>query len=382
MEMKSIMKFAVVAAAMLASACTKHGPSMDLDGDTYLLSLCIGGYDAVIDHSARTAEIEVPEGFDLSAMEITSIEISEGASANMETGDILNMNYPHQLTVSNGDAVLDYNVTASFEVEVIEGAKFLYLGLAPAADMLNPEEKAAAQWMLETVPGAMYASFSDVAKGKVDLSECGLIWWHLHIDGGVDSMEKFESHAADAISALTRLRSFYRSGGSFLLTRYATYYAAKLNDDFGNLFPNNCWGGFEDSPETVTDAWFFKSSGHENHPIYRGLSAPEGAASDEVYTFGPGYKVTNSTAQWHIGGDWGGYPTLDFWRTATGAGDLGYGSDGAVVVWEWPGIRSGRILCIGSGCYDWYADGYDASSDLYHANIAGLTLNSIDYLTK
>jgi len=31
--------------------------------------------------------------------------------------------------------------------------------------------------------------------------------------------------------------------------------------------------------------------------------------------------------------------------------------------------NSGRTLCIGSGCYDWYGKGVDASADYYHYNV-------------
>ena len=49
-------------------------------------------------------------------------------------------------------------------------------------------------------------------------------------------------------------------------------------------------------------------------------------------------------------------------------------------VWEYPSSAvSGRVLCIGSGCYDWYSS-TDASSDQYHGNVEKLTQNAIEYL--
>ena len=98
-----------------------------------------------------------------------------------------------------------------------------------------------------------------------------------------------------------------------------------------------------------------------------------------VYTCDAGYRITNSTAQWHIGSDWGGYPTTADWRTQTGGIDLGYGGDGAIVAWEFPanGTRGG-ILCIGSGCYDWYS--VDDVTEHYHANVATMKQNAFNYL--
>lgn len=371
--------FAVLA---IAAACTKTGaPKLDLGKDTSLLSLKLDSFEAEIDCRLGTAKVEVPQGYDLSSMTIEELTVSEGAVAGLGLGDVLNMTVPHKLTVTNGDAFMDYTVTAFEHIEPVEGAKIIYAGLADGIGGLNPEERAAAQWLVDNVDGAAYASFKGIASGAVSLDDCELIWSHLHIDGGIDNMDKFETAAQDAISALSALKTYYYGGGNFLLTRYATFYAAKLGAT--ETVPNNCWGGTESSPETVSGAWNFFVQGHENHPLYAGLVRPEGEPDSKVYTFDSGYRTTNSTAQWHIGTDWGGYANLDIWRSATGAVDLGYGGDGAVVVWEFPSSASqGGILCIGSGCYDWYAEGCDTDTDAFHGNISRMTLNAIEYLTK
>ena len=133
----------------------------------------------------------------------------------------------------------------------------------------------------------------------------------------------------------------------------------------------------EESGEIAGGAWNFFIQGHTDHPIYQGISQ-----DNKVYTFDAGYRTTNSTAQWHIGTDWGGYADNETWRTLHGGVDLGYGGDGAIVVWEYPAnATKGGIVCIGSGCYDWYAYGVDVSGDQYHGNVAKLTENAINYLT-
>lgn len=373
--------FAVLA---IAAACTKTGaPKLDLGKDTSLLSLKLDSFEAEIDCRLGTAKVEVPQGYDLSSMTIEELTVSEGAVAGLGLGDVLNMTVPHKLTVTNGDAFMDYTVTAFEHIEPVEGAKIIYAGLADGIGGLNPEERAAAQWLVDNVEGAAYASFKAIASGAVSLDDCELVWWHLHIDGGIDNMDKFETAAPDALSALPVLKNYYSAGGRFLLTRYATFYAAKLGAVLNDAVPNNCWGGSESSPETVSGPWNFFVQGHTDHPLYEGLVLPEGETADKVFTFDTGYRTTNSTAQWHIGADWGGYPDLDSWRTETGAEDLGYGGDGAVVVWEFhASISHGGILCIGSGCYDWYAEGYDAPADALHGNISKMTLNAIQYLNE
>ena len=81
--------------------------------------------------------------------------------------------------------------------------------------------------MVKNVPNSLYVSFDDIQNGSVDLSECKVIWWHYHKDGGVDGKAAFEKAAPEAINAAAKLRDFYNAGGAFLLTRYATNLALR-----------------------------------------------------------------------------------------------------------------------------------------------------------
>ena len=451
----------VMLLAALAGCDGNDGPSMDLDGETWIVSMKLNEYIAYVDNASRTVHVAVPETFDASAMTITDLQVSDGAVSSLNVGDVLNLSVAQVITVTNGDAYLDYTIvcvhdsakilsfkinddyagiineasrtitvrvpmdadvaalrvvmtlsdgaeanpvsgsvvdftepveikvtyksaTAVYVVTVVPTDKpgALFLGLASTMEGLKPEEYAAAMWMMMNVSGAQYASFDDIALGKVDLSGCEVIWWHFHHDGGIDNMGKFDNSAPEAVNAIGRLKEYYNAGGHFLLSRFATWYAVKLGASADNNGPNNCWGGSETSPETVGGPWNFFIQGHESHPLYQNLVMSAGE-SDKVYTFDTGYRNTNSTCQWHIGSDWGGYADVQKWRDANKGVDLAYGGDGAVVVWEYPSEgNEGNILCIGSGCYDWYAHDYDASSDQYHVNVGTLTLNAINYLTE
>ena len=48
--------------------------------------------------------------------------------------------------------------------------------------------------------------FTDIKNGTVDLSECKVIWWHYHKDGGVDGKEAFERSAPEAVNAAVALK--------------------------------------------------------------------------------------------------------------------------------------------------------------------------------
>lgn len=451
--------FIVLSLAFLMG-CDDNESNLQLSGDTWLKSLVIDDFQGVIDNGDKTVVVSVPVTYDTDAMKITAIEVSEGAEASMRVGDVVNFSFPQTITVTNGDAHLEYTVTVkrdeakiiSFKlndtytgiidednhsiqvrvptsvniasliptIETTEGAEVtpasgqavdftdpveftvtcqsaksiyvvtvvqsdsplaVYVGLASSIDELNPEEKEAASWMLKNISNAEYLSFDDVRTGRVDLSGCKVMWWHLHVDGGIDNEAKFDAAAPAAVQAVAKMKEFYENGGSLLLTRFATYYAAKLGITKDGKIPNNCWGGAEQSGETTTGPWSFYITDHQDHALYSGITAETIDGKPAIYTCDKGYNITNSTAQWHIGTDWGDYADLNTWETQHGAVSLGYGGDDSVVVWEYPSSEtSGKALCVGSGCYDWYSAGVDVSADQYHENVAKLTQNAINYL--
>ena len=327
----------------------------------------------IINEGMHTITVQVPEGTDLSHL-TTTIKITDGATVTPASGVVGDFTNPVDYTVTYGTASTTYTVT----VKVMGKPKALYAGLADTQQQLNKEEQTACAWLLGNVEGAQYASFKDIAAGVVDMSECKIIWWHLHKDGGIDGKGQFETNAADALLAVDKLTEYYNNGGNFLLTRYATYLPAYIGE--ADCVPNNCWGQAEDNAETISGPWEFSIAGHNDHALWQNLLMnPENLNS--VYTCDAGYRITNSTAQYHIGADWGGYATKAEFCAKTGAQDIAGGGD-AVVAWEYaPKNGHGGIICIGSGCYDWYTIA-EGVTEYYHANVSKITENAINYLTK
>lgn len=330
-------------------------------------------YTGVINQDAKTISVYVPNNLDIKNL-IPTIVYSQGASITPASGIATDFTNPVTYTLENNTAKATYTVT----VTPINKPSALYVGLAPTMSDLNVEEQTACTWMLENIPNSLYASFDDITNGNIDLSECKVIWWHFHKDGGVDGKEAFQAAAPSAINAAVKLRDYYENGGSFLFTRYATNMPAFIGAVKNDGCPNNCWGQNEAEAETVGGPWEFGITGHTDHPLFQNLI--QGDLSDHVYTCDKGYRITNSTAQWHIGSDWGDYTDIDSWRNKTGAIDLGHGGDGAVVAWEFPATNTkGDILCIGSGCYDWYSV-TPVADGTFHDNVARMTLNAFNYL--
>ena len=332
-----------------------------------------GTYVGSIDEAAKTISVFVPGGVDITKL-VPNITVSENATVTPQSDMPLDFTNPVQFTVENNTAKATYTVT----VKAIDKPTMVFVGTANDMSGLNAEEADACKWMTDNVPNSLYVSFADIQNGSVDLSECKVIWWHYHKDGGVDGKAAFEKAAPEAINAAAKLRDYYNAGGAFLLTRYATNLPAFIGAVKNEGCPNNCWGGKEDSPEITGSPWNFFLNGNGSHAIYQNLVAGDDA--NGVYTCDTGYGITNSTAQWHIGADWGGYADNGVWESETGGKALGFGGDGAIVVWEFPAnAGKGGIICIGSGCYDWHTTSI-SSSDRYHKNVETMTMNAINYL--
>ena len=342
-----------------------------------ILSFVVNGqYVGSINQGGKTIKVYVPASQDVTAL-TPVIKVSDGAVVTPGSGVAQNFTAPVVYTVVNGSVENTYMVS----VEKMDAPQALFVGTASSIDGLAPEERAACDWMLGTVERSRYCSWTDFRNGKTDLSECKVIWWHFHKDGGVDGKSAFENAAPEAVAALAAMQAYVDGGGSVLLSRYATYLPGYLRlngQEPTGCFPNNCWGGNEDAPETTKEAWSFFAA-NPGHALFSNLMT--GSDPMTIYTCEAGYKLTNSTAQWHIGSDWGGYETREVFEQKTGAQTLAVGGDGAVVVWEYPRTETnGAILCIGTGCYDWYS--VDGVYGGYHDNVNRMTLNAINYLKQ
>ena len=437
---------------------------LQLSGDCMVESIALDNYEGTINLASRSIVVRLPEVYETSAMQVTKLSISDGASCNVKQGETLNLDAAKVLKVKNGDVFLNWTLSvlhdearitsfvindiyqgtidqtaktitvyvpgsigltslvptivysqnasitpasgvaqdftnpvtytvknnsaeATYTVKVIaiDKPKALFIGEPSSMNDLDPEAKTACQWMLGNVPGTLYASFADVEANTVDLSECKVIWWHYHFNGGVDGHDQFVAKAPYALSAVNQLRKYYENGGAFFLTRYATnlpsFIGATGDDEWTT--PNNCWGQDEDGAELCGGPWSFRIfDGMNDHPMWQGLV--QGDNSQEVYCTDAGYHITNSTAQYHIGTDWGGYDNHAAWETRTGGKILGVGGDGAVVAWEYPAKDGkGGIICIGSGCYDWYSYTYEPGyTEKFHKNIEIMTQNAFNHLMK
>ena len=337
-------------------------------------------YQGTIDQTAKTIVVYVPASENITAL-VPTIIYSQNATITPASGQAQDFSQPVTYKVKNNSAESTYTVT----VIAIDKPKALFVGAAASMNDLDAEAKTACEWMLANIPGSLYASFADIEANAVELDECKVIWWHFHVDGGVDGHDVFVAKAPEALAAKNQLRQFYENGGALFLTRYAvnlpSFIGATGDDEWTT--PNNCWGQDEANAELCGGPWDFNIyAGQNNHPLWQNLVA--GDDPNKVYCTDAGYHITNSTAQYHIGTDWGDYPDYAAWTNRTGATVLGVGGDGAIVAWEYPAHDGkGGIICIGSGCYDWYSYTYEAGyTENFHKNISIITKNAFNHLTR
>lgn len=338
-----------------------------------------GSYIGSINETTKAITVYVPQSTDVSKLTAT-YTTTDGATASPESGSVIDFTNPVIFTVTNNSAKTEYTVTV-----VPTNIQYTaFVGTAASVDQIeSPEEKAAAEWMLQNISGSEYISFANVASGNVQLGKYSAVWWHWHVDGYSDAT----GLPIDATKAISAFKIYYQNGGNLLLTRFASRYIASLGISIDGKSPNNCWGGAESSPEIASSPWGISFKGHTGHPIFKNLQTTSNK-NYVAYLFNTGYAVTNSTAQWHIGSDWGGYSTKAAWENTTGGIALGRSDGdadneaGAIVIAEFPSRSgSGKVIVIGSGAYDWYGNG-TTTTGTYRSNLTTMTQNAIEYLAE
>ena len=104
--------------------------SIDVSGSCLVEKFVLNGqYEGIINTEKRLVKVKVPVDFDQkSDMEVTSISVSPGAVANMKVGDHINFDADRTLHITNGDLVMDYEVSvrndeALMSLFILEGVK-------------------------------------------------------------------------------------------------------------------------------------------------------------------------------------------------------------------------------------------------------------------
>lgn len=99
------------------SGCDKDEKTSSflLDVDTYIEKIVFNeNYEGVIDNKEASITVNVPYDYDTKAMTVSQLVLSEGAEASIKENDKLNLNFPQNVRVTNGDAYFDYTVNVNY----------------------------------------------------------------------------------------------------------------------------------------------------------------------------------------------------------------------------------------------------------------------------
>ena len=340
-------------------------------------SFVINGITATINDVSKTITMTLPDNTNLTALQPV-IELTNGVSISPASGATIDFTNPVTFVVtSNGKSV---NYTANVGVPV-KGLVVAFLGTAATrSGITNMDEVTASNWLFANFPGAKYISFDSVLNGA-DLSDVDVIWWHF------DSATNLPTVAYNpAVTAA--LKSFRTNGGNLLLTSFASQYVDALGIVPSGKGPNNVFGDFPPNGFVDGNSWGMSFVGHENHPIFQGLTTYEAGKANLLQS---GTFRLNHTAWWFLP-DWGGYVNGAGWRTQTGGTNLASESwdnnlDGRVTIAEFPNSGTNKnVIVISMGAYDWYnetnSSGVPSQANEFIGNIKLLTQNSINYLAK
>ena len=339
-----------------------------------ITSFKIGDVAGIINNSAKTIVLTVPEGTNLTALQPT-IVLSEGVTITPVSGATIDFSSPVTFTVTNGTASAVYTVTVSVPVEGIQVA---FLGTAASRGAItNMDEKAACDWLFANYRGARYLSFSEIVAGA-DLTTINVIWWHY------DSEQILPPSALNPV-VIAALRSYRTNGGNLLLTTFASQYVDALGIVPAGKGPNNVFGEFLPAGGVDNNSWGMSFMGHEDHPVFQGLETFQTGKANLLQ--GGTYRL-NHTAWWFLP-EWGGYGDGAGWRSQTGGTNLASETwddalNGRVTIAEWNTAGDPDVVIISMGAYDWYneanAAGNPSQPNGFITNIQTLTLNSINYL--
>ena len=340
-------------------------------------SFTINGVAATVNDVSKTISMTLPEGTNLTTLKPV-IETTAGVSISPASGTAIDFtNAVTFVVTSHGKSV---NYTANIGVPVT-GLVVAFIGTAATrAEITNMDEITAANWFFSTFSGAKYISFTSVENGA-DLSDVDVIWWHF------DSAANLPAIAYKP-AVTTALKNFRANGGNLLLTSFASQYVDALGIVPSGKGPNNVFGDFPPNGFVDANSWGMSFKGHENHPIFEGLTTYESGKANLLQ--GGTFRL-NHTAWWFVP-EWGGYVNGEGWRNQTGGTNLASEAwdnalDGRVTIAEFPNSETNKnVVVISMGAYDWYnetnSSGVPSQANEFINNIKLLTQNSINYLAK
>ena len=132
--MKTLITQIVMAFATLVAitACSESNVSdLQLGGDCNVQAIALDKYEGTTHLPTRSITVRVPQSYDVSNMELTTLQLSAGATANIKQGDHLDFTTPRTMRVRNADVYEDWTISVRRDEAKITSFKIndLYTGI-------------------------------------------------------------------------------------------------------------------------------------------------------------------------------------------------------------------------------------------------------------
>lgn len=269
----------------------------------------------------------------------------------------------------------------------VKSQKIAYLmAVESADDIVDDDEKASYEWFTATYTDGDILTPNSVI--TTDLSEYSLIWLHIDRVGLLSGANNLPSALIDN-EVVTALSTFYKDGGSLLLTNHATQYITLLGRIAADRNPGIFGSGEGGSG---TDVWSFNTHigmlyDNASHPIFESMSTVNDFGHPTIPLIGPGHREDHN-CMWDLNAftySVDGDNVVDKFQKENQAkvlGTWGHVTDfccAGIVEFYPTETYKGRCIAIGLAAYEW---NQNSNVNIYQNQIELLTRNTIKYLQQ
>jgi hypothetical protein len=330
----------------------------------------------------------------------TQIEISYGGK--VITVPATSTSY----TVSNVVATQKYTfairtktatASSNYVYTSVGSVKYAYLtyfkSLSDLQQNGNNEEIAAVNWFVKTYPSGDVISTYDIQNKAVNLSQYSVVW--INIDNTITDAVPAQLENSTVLSQIT---TYYQTGGSLLLTTFATQYVVDLGRTTRK--PSIIGAGSAGFNGDIWDANIIIGAGqptkydYTNSPLFAGLTMDNTSFTwATVPLEGSGLKE-NHNSMWDLNSYGYKIPAdgdnvvraFEIENNATVMATWGQVADyccGGIIYFNPTAAYPGKCIAIGLSAYEFNQSSGVAPytcSNVYQANIEKLTQNAISFL--
>ncbi|WP_439132748.1 DUF4960 domain-containing protein [Polaribacter sp.] len=367
--MKKIIKLRVVVIVVLLLGLQSCNERENYTDGVSVLEIIekvfINSKSAEINHLAGTIDVSLVGNTDLSSI-LFEVEVGQGLEITPQSGSIIDLNSPVEVTVSNGVSERVYTINAT-----LLPSKIAFLGDgATIADIADDDVKAAAEWTQATYGSDfVYISYADLSEATLNGVNV-LVYVHDQVGSSAQPQA--------VIDKLNVLSKFFVQGGKIVAGLLGTGLVEELGRDTSGLRTVIGTGVGGVNPDT----WGIGFSGSSvSNIISNGLDVYD---VNRAFVINSGYKEDHN-ALWNLSSiTTNPYATFNSLYNAEPIAIWDHTIDAqsfaGIIVWNPFERFEGYIITIGIGGMEWSMN--DGRNNPYLSNVEKVYKNSIEYLSS